>query len=76
MSLRLYELLSRISRCVGGLRVAGASAGAAGDSAAVGERSNTRRPPSGGPCHSEATLSLGAEVPTASRELALPWWGT
>lgn len=72
MSLRLYVLLSRISRCVGGLRVDGASAGATGDSAAGGDLSSTRRPPSEGPCHGEATLSRDAEVPTASRELALP----
>lgn len=72
MSLRLYELLSRIRRCVGGLRVVGASAGAADDSAAGGDLSNTRRPPSEGPCHGEAPLSRDAEVPTASRELELP----
>lgn len=71
-SLRLYELLSRINRCVGGLRVLGASAGDTDDSAAGGDRSRTRRPPSDGPCHGEETLSRGAEVPTASNELALP----
>lgn len=72
MSLRLYELLSRMSRCVGGLRVVGSSAEVTDDSAAGGDRSRTRLPPSEGPCHGEETLSRGAEVPTASRELELP----
>ena len=65
-------LLSLTSRCVGGLRVAGTSAGDTGDSAAGGDLSKTRRPLSDGPCQGEEDLSRDVGAPTASRELELP----